>query len=179
MAPRGHQNNGPSIQRVRAAYWALVQSQPRRERWAKLNIVKQGAKVFLPYVRETHGPQLTPMFPSYLFVEISGPWYWLKSTFGVASVITNRGRPAEVPRTFVEELLRRHEEDGCIDMSPPLHQPATQEQITVRTGLFKGQQAVYLGRNAQGRRRALIDFLGNFYELSLRDHQIGPPDEPQ
>ncbi len=82
--------------------WTLVAAPQRKERCAQFNLVRQGFVVYCPMVRRQikHARMvsevLRPLFPGYLFVQISQEarsWRPILSTIGVRAVIRSGNRP--------------------------------------------------------------------------------------
>src|SRR3954467_475127 len=92
---------------ISSGRWFLVHARPHCETKADLNLRAQGFHTFMPQVQKTvrHARQLrtvrAPLFPRYLFVALDltrDRWLSIRSTFGVASLFTNReGFPVAVP----------------------------------------------------------------------------------
>src|SRR5690349_3057043 len=102
------------LETARCGRWYLVHTQPHQERKAELNLCMQGFSTFLPEFEKTvrHARRLRtvrrPLFPRYLFVNFDierERWLSIYSTFGVARLFAQDGRPLAVPRGIVEALL--------------------------------------------------------------------------
>src|SRR5271157_2980261 len=82
--------------------WTLVATSQRKERCAQFNLERQGFVVYCPMVRRQikHArlvsEVLRPLFPGYLFVQISQEatsWRPILSTIGVRALIRSGNRP--------------------------------------------------------------------------------------
>jgi Transcription termination factor nusG len=112
--------------------WIVARSHPSREVWAAEQCTRQGFSVFLPRILELNGrgarrvALAKPLFPSYLFIEIEQRWRPLLSTFGFRSVIMRGEAPDIVPLGVIEQLRRRQDPDGFIELPkrPPKRESA-------------------------------------------------------
>lgn len=146
--------------------WYVVQSLPRQEARAEMQLLRQGYRTFLPRMTKTvrHARKLRtvrcPVFPGYLFVALDlqkDRWRSVNGTFGVASLIMAESLPAPAPRGVVEKLLDYMDESGLARFDRDLREG---QAIRVLTGPF----ANVLGRldrlDANGRVRVLLDIMG-------------------
>src|SRR5579859_2346331 len=82
--------------------WFLVHTLPRSEQRARLHMEAQGFRTHLPQISKTvrHARKLrtvrVPLFPRYLFIVLDlgrDRWLSVRSTFGVACLVTCDDRP--------------------------------------------------------------------------------------
>jgi transcriptional antiterminator RfaH len=101
------------IPRPCGSYWAVVQTHPQAERWAKANLDRQGYTTFLPLmavrVRDRATPTLwhtvkRPLFTSYLFVVANQHWAPIASSRGVRKLLMSDGKPGRVDWWAIEAL---------------------------------------------------------------------------
>jgi len=146
--------------------WYLVQTQPRRETGADLQLSVQGFRAYLPQLIKTirHARKLrtvrVPVFPGYLFVilDISRDrWSPINGTFGVARIIAAENRPVPVPKGLIEEMLSRTGADGLAQLSHGL-QPG--QSVRVVTGPFAQLVGTLDRLDANGRVRVLLKTMG-------------------
>ena len=104
-------------------YWCAVQTHARAEDKAAFHLRRQGYEVFLPkYLkRRNHARRIdwvsSPLFPRYVFVAIdpeTTPWWAIRSTVGVSSLICFGDTPAAVPEKIISEIKARQNEKGLI-----------------------------------------------------------------
>jgi transcriptional antiterminator RfaH len=104
-------------------YWAVIQSHPQAESWARQNLIRVGYAVYLPLVlvqrRDRHTPSIIhrverPLFTGYLFVDldVADPWTPIRYASGVRQLLMSSGKPAKVPEAILKavqagEALRR------------------------------------------------------------------------
>lgn len=109
--------------------WFVVQSQPRKELFARANLERQEFRSFLPRIRKTvrHARRtretLAPLFPRYLFVSLDlglDQWRSVYGTFGVSRLVSDGFWPAPVPRGLVEDLIAATEQLGAIEFAEAL-----------------------------------------------------------
>jgi transcriptional antiterminator RfaH len=104
-------------------YWCAVQTHVRSEDKAAFHLRRQGYDVFLPkhLKRRKHARRIdwvsSPLFPRYLFVSIdpeTTPWWAIRSTFGVGSLVCFGDAPACVPTDIITEIKARQDEKGLV-----------------------------------------------------------------
>ena len=108
-------------------FWACARTEVQREAVAERHLALAGFATYLPKIKvERHGARAnghaaltTPLFPSYIFVSILEQWHAITTSIGVASLITNDGRPAHVPAHIIAELRARENGDGLIELPKP------------------------------------------------------------
>jgi transcription antitermination factor NusG len=123
--------------------WYVIQCNINCEKKAEFGLSEKGFVTYLPVLTKTvtHGRKKVeravtrPLFARYLFVashEREMPFYHLRSTNGVESIVRNDGIPLTVPADVVEDIMRR-EQTGEFDTT---RQPKTLEEV----GLTAGQE---------------------------------------
>lgn len=144
--------------------WILVRTAPRRERWAMRNIEAHGKRAFLPAIQHEGKSKVEPMFPGYLFVEArAGEWYYLKGTFGVASVVMDGDRPARVPIAVMRMLKGVTDAEGIMVV---LNERFTVGQrVKIQTGPFRDIIGVYIRSPGPQRVAVLLQLMQQDVEL--------------
>ncbi len=103
--------------------WCAVQTHVRSEDKAAFHLKNQGYEVFLPkYLkRRKHARRIdwvsSPLFPRYLFIFINpslSPWWSIRSTVGVGSLICFGDTPAVVPENIITDIKARQDEKGMV-----------------------------------------------------------------
>jgi transcriptional antiterminator RfaH len=142
-------------------HWIVAKTKGNRERYAAENVHRQGYEFYLPMLVSYRGRGrlkhaiVTPVFPSYLFVQIEDTWRFLLGTFGVTSIILNGKAPAILPLSVVTALKKR-EDNG-------FYSPAEMKQgsqIRISSGSFIDTLGIYQGQSAKERALILMEFLG-------------------
>lgn len=151
--------------------WGLVRTKQGQERSALLNVQNQGAEAWLPRVRYAPG-RLQPLFPNYLFVRVPPQWHFLKSTIGVASVLTHGGKPALVPRRVMRDLMRDQGREGFVDLCEDAKPLQSGDGVQVTRTAFVKQKGVYIAPAPGERVRVLLKFMGVDVEVELRRTDI-------
>jgi transcription antitermination factor NusG len=144
--------------------WIVARTKPGREAWAAENVARQGYTYYFPRIlaQRKRLARAEPLFHCYLFVQTSGAWKFLLSTFGVSGVVIFGETPSYLPQTEIDKF-RALEVDGLvqlpkIDLSTQRFKPG--QEVRVRGGVFSGFAGVYQGQDAREREKVLIDFLG-------------------
>jgi transcriptional antiterminator RfaH len=87
--------------------WTVVATPQRKERYAQLNLERQGFAVYCPMVRKrikharSESEVLRPLFPGYLFVQVcqeAASWRPILSTAGVRALILSGKKPVSADR---------------------------------------------------------------------------------
>ena len=124
--------------------WFAVQTKPRRESFASQNIEKLGIPVLQPrikferLIRGIARSASKPLFPGYFFSQFCPEVSFesVKVTRGVLRVVNSGGMPIPVPEKVIREIQDRIEEDGLIQIQPPVLTPGI--RVTIQSGPFEG-----------------------------------------
>ncbi|QRY80253.1 transcription/translation regulatory transformer protein RfaH [Pseudomonas sp. PDNC002] len=88
--------------------WYLIQTKPHQEPRAEENLMRQGFSCYRPVVGQGSRPQ--PLFPGYLFIRLDQQhdnWFPIRSTRGVARIVSFGAQPLAVADELVEEIRQR------------------------------------------------------------------------
>ena len=88
--------------------WYLIQTKPHQESRAEENLARQGFACYRPAVGQ--GARAQPLFPGYLFIRLDQQhdnWFPIRSTRGVARIVSFGVQPLPVPDALVEEIRQR------------------------------------------------------------------------
>jgi len=160
--------------------WYVVQSKPRKELFAGLNLENQGFQVFLPKIRKIvrHARRSrrveAALFPSYLFVALDLSWQRWRSvsgTFGVSHFVTDGNRPLPAPRGLVEELIATADRTGVVDLRPSL---TCGDDVRLLDGPFAGQIGRLMNLDEVGRADVLMNILGAPRQISVAASMLAP-----
>ncbi len=160
--------------------WYVVQTQPRKEAHAGVNLANQGFQSFLPRIRRTtrHARRthtgMAPLFPRYLFVSLDlgrERWRSVNGTIGVSRLVSHGPWPAPVPHGLVEELIGLTEEIGAIDLS---HALTPGEKVRFMSGPFAATIGRLVALDDAGRARVLLELLGSEREISVSAKTLAP-----
>ena len=159
--------------------WFLVQVKPNSHGLAYRNLKRQRISTFLPIhaITSRRGnrfvSELRPLFPGYLFVELevqSPVWRKINSTYGVNRVVSFAGgMPAIVPKSFMDALLRRCDEDGRVLSSD---QMLTGDRVEVVDGPFTDFVGTIEAIETGKRVWLLLDVLGQQARVQVGIEQV-------
>jgi len=158
--------------------WYLAQLKPNCANIAKHNLERQGFKSFLPLESYTkvRGGKFTaatrPYFPGYIFISInskSAPWRAIRSTNGIARLVSFNDTPAKIPHKIMTDILSASDERGIIQQHKDL-KPGDRVEIT------KGSLTGIIGTidqiAPQKRAWVLIDIMGKETRVSLKKENV-------
>lgn len=150
--------------------WYLVQTRPRQAERAEANLAYQGYSVFHPRVmvegirRGRRVPREEPLFPNYLFIRLRrwvDNWYPLRSTRGVARLVSFGDEPLAVDDAVVDEILRR------IEGQPITPTFEAGDSVEIVDGPLRGLDAIFKAHQGADRVLLLIDMLQRQVTLTL------------
>jgi transcriptional antiterminator RfaH len=150
--------------------WICCQTHPQAERWADVNLRRQGFTTYLPLVTVTRRDRVlptiarrveVPLFRSYLFVDLdTDHWTPIQHTRGVARVLLTNGKPGIVAEAAVDALRA-----ACANPAPDHHwAPGT--PCTPLLGPMAGLPAVVLHIHRDTATIGLM-FLGQLQQISM------------
>jgi len=103
--------------------WIAVHTRPHLEKLALENLNRQGYETYLPLCKKTrsHARKVelisSPLFPRYLFVGLKigiDSWTKIKSTKGVAGVVSFGTIPATISGRILEGIREREDSEGFV-----------------------------------------------------------------
>lgn len=146
-------------------FWTVARTHPNAEKIAIRNLVNQEFNYYQPKIieKKIRNQKLqqveSPLFPCYLFIQVTDRWNCLKSTHGIASIITMGSIPAIVRDSVIEQLKQR-EIDGYIQLPKP-KQLAVGDKVMINSGSFAGQIALVQRMPVKERQKVLLALLSN------------------
>jgi transcriptional antiterminator RfaH len=143
-------------------YWAVARTEVNRDAFACAMATAAGFVVFAPKVRTRVAKawRVTPLFPSYLFVQIVDQWHVLARTFGIARVVKFGDTPARCPDAEINKLMARADANGVIVL-PRKPRFVLGDKVRVTGGPLNGLDGLYAGMGAKERAAVLIQMLGS------------------
>jgi transcriptional antiterminator RfaH len=160
--------------------WYVVQTHPHSETKAAAHLERQGYATYLPRYRKRrrHARRIeivsAPLFPSYLFVAIDSltqRWRPIQSTIGVSRLVCNGEEPAVLPCVVIDELQRRHDDAGLVQLD--LQRRFTPgDEIRVVDGAFSACFGLFQGTADHERVAILLDLLGRKVRVLLDGNAI-------
>ena len=140
--------------------WYAVNTQPRREEVAELNLRRLGVETFFPRIREERVIRRRrevvtgPLFPGYLFArfDLATSFRAVNYARGVKQVVSFGAVPAPVDEEVLDAIKARLE-DGFVRLSPPALRPG--QAVRIEEGPLRGLDAVF-ERELTGRQRVVL-----------------------
>ena len=139
--------------------WYLIQTKPRQEARAQEHLQRQQFECYRPLKadaskrRGTRSYAEEELFPGYLFIrmdQVHDNWYPIRSTRGVARIVTFGGQPVPVQDELIEQIRQR-----LAAPTPTQRAVFTQgELVRITAGGFGDVEAIFLA--ADGTERAVI-----------------------
>lgn len=145
--------------------WVVVNTQPHKEILATENLERQSFSVYCPLVRKQirHARRvqdvLRPLFPGYLFVQMTPAvqrWQSIFSTFGVRTVVCCGERLSYLDDGFIRSLKSRELEGVIVRPESPY---TIGQQVRLSSGPFDGLVATIIDMNEKERLIVLMDLL--------------------
>lgn len=164
--------------------WACCYTHPQAERWALLNLTRQGFEAYLPLVTVTRRDRATPTirhrveipaFPRYLFVRIQSLWAPIRHTRGIAALLMIDGQPSIVAEAEIRALQAA---EALAATQPPENRYwAPGMPCSLRKGYaFEGLPAVVLDVHDNTALVSLM-FLGHLREISVSTDSLEPRED--
>ena len=151
------------------ARWYLIQTKPRQEARAQEHLQRQAFECYRPVKhgekkRGARGPSEEELFPGYLFIRMdqaSDNWYPIRSTRGVARIVTFGGMPIPVKDQLIEQIRQR--------LVAPPPQDTFQEGDAVRITAegFNEVEAIFLACDGDERAVILLNLLHREQKITL------------
>ena len=160
--------------------WAVVNTQPHRERTALENLARQDFHAYCPMVRKRirHARRaqdaLRPLFPGYVFVRVDPDlrrWRPILSTIGVRTVVCCGAQPSLVDDGFVRSLQAR-EIEGVVTRPVILLQIG--QEVRISGGPFDGLVATIIEMDEKERLVVLMDLLRRPTKVRIEAQSVMP-----
>ncbi|WP_417663670.1 transcription/translation regulatory transformer protein RfaH [Pseudidiomarina donghaiensis] len=159
--------------------WYVVRTKPRQETRARLNLENQDINAFLPEItlqkirRGKRTDVTEPLFPGYIFAELddyAGKFHKVRSTFGVAKMLTFGETPATIPDALIEEM--RHVNATTQQKAQQSAMPQVGEKVEITYGPFKGFIAEIVQLDGESRCIVLLNWLQKEVKATLEFSEI-------
>ena len=159
--------------------WYVVRTKPRQETRAKLNLENQDITTFLPEItlqkirRGKRTAVTEPLFPGYIFADLddyAGKFHKVRSTFGVAKLLTFGETPATVPDALIQEMHQVNAETQQKAQQSAM--PQVGEKVEITYGPFKGFMAEILQLDGESRCIVLLNWLQKEVKATLEFNEI-------
>ncbi len=150
--------------------WFVIQAKPGQLFKAQAELEQQGFETYLPLLKTEQikkGKRVeveAPLFPGYLFILLSkeeSNWRPIRSTRGVAKLISFGSEPAIVPMDVVNTIraqLRHTDAEQSFRKD---------DMVSISDGPFKDLQAVFIEYDGEQRAFVLLELLGRWQRMSV------------
>jgi len=160
--------------------WYVARTHPHAETKAARHLGRQGFEFYLPrYLKKRrHARRVEvvprPLYPGYIFVAVDHEmqrWQPIQSTIGITRIMCSGDQPAAVPQEVVEELMRREDEFGMIQLERRV-QFKPGDTVRVVTGAFSKYLGLYEGADERERVAILLSLLGRKVRVHLPSEMV-------
>ena len=144
------------------ARWYLIQTKPRQESRAQEHLQRQHFECYRPLKagepkrRSARALNEEELFPGYLFIrmdQVHDNWYPIRSTRGVARIVTFGGTPVPVQDELIEQIRQRLQ-------APAVKVPFKQgEHVLIKAGDSCDIEAIFLSPDGTERAVILLNLL--------------------
>lgn len=152
------------------ARWYLIQTKPRQEARAEENLQRQHFECYRPLkvsLQKKRSPRALSeeeLFPGYLFIrmdQVHDNWYPIRSTRGVARIVTFGAHPVPVQDELIEQIRQR--------LLSPEPRPTFQqgEHVLIKAGSFCDIEAIFLAADGEERAVILLNLLQREQKVTL------------
>ena len=168
--------------------WHLIYTKPNQEEVAKINLEKQGVKVFLPKIfrdniieGKNQKSIIEPLFSRYLFVKMkhdNSNYSFIRSTRGVSNfIIFGDLKTSCVPNKIIKEIKHFLDENDTFKEKIIRRDFESGDKLTIKKGSAKGLEAIFLHKSGKNRVKILINFINNSLSIDLPKEHIGKKKE--
>lgn len=161
--------------------WYVVQTKPRQESVAMENLQRQGYYCYCPMTeveRRQRGRWVCirePLFPRYIFIQLEegrDNFSPVRSTFGVAKLVSFGNEPATISETLVSAIREQENAMQKKNNTADIWSPGTRLQIT--EGPLAGVHAIFQEKNGTDRVVVLLSLLGKEIRTSIERNNLVP-----
>jgi transcriptional antiterminator RfaH len=159
--------------------WYLIQTKPRQENLAKINLDKQGYVTYLPRVLkrrrklQRYVEEASSLFPRYLFIQLndgSDDWGPIRSTIGVFRLVRFGHIPARVPDYLIENLKSREDTQGFQIIQKKSFKPG--DKVRIVDGPLEGYEAVIFSKSVKERTVLLMKLIESYIKIEVNDRYM-------
>lgn len=159
-------------------YWILLQYKVNSHKKAAKHLKNQGFEIFLPFheitkrKQKTFVKELRPLFPGYMFVNLTNKSKSLKSinsTIGVSRIVSFGNNPAIVPNDLISELALRCDKMGKI---MPLQNFIVGKKVEVINGPFTNFIGTIENIETNQRLYLLLNYMGQKTRIKVQKNDI-------
>jgi transcriptional antiterminator RfaH len=151
------------------ARWYLIQTKPRQEARAEEHLQRQLFECYRPLkaAEKKRGSRAAPveeLFPGYLFIRMNQThdnWYPIRSTRGVARIVTFGGLPVPVQDVLIDQIRQR------LQAPAPKVQFQEGEAVRITAEGFNDVEAIFLAADGDERAVILLNLLQREQKVTL------------
>ncbi|CUW37979.1 putative Transcription antitermination protein nusG [Magnetospirillum sp. XM-1] len=148
--------------------WFVVHTHANAEKTAASHLQRQHFDIYLPQYskRRSHARKVewvkAPLFPRYLFLRMDPeltPWFSIRSTVGVHSLVCRGGMPVPLGQMVIDEIRGREDDSGLVSLgeAAPF---ASGQRLEIVEGPLAEQLGLFQGLDDMNRVVLLLDLLG-------------------
>ena len=162
--------------------WYVIYTRPREEAVAEENLVRQGFQTYWPRYRKrsSHARRVqdvtASLFPRYLFARFdlaTAGWRVIRSTRGVAGLVSQGFDPTPVSERLVNDIQAREDKEGFVVLGRQIEFQKGQ-RIQLASEAFRGLDIVFEAKKDSERVVALLGLLGRQFEVAIPVSQVVP-----
>jgi transcription termination/antitermination protein NusG len=160
--------------------WFAVQTRPRHEKKVARSLQEKEIKAFLPLFSSTHCWSdrrrviHAPLFPSYLFVQISESLdvrVPILRTTGVVGIVGNRGVGATIPEEQIQAVQAILEQGIPFTSFPFLN---AGQRVRIRGGSLDGLQGILLAKNGDQSLVVSVETIQKSLAIRVAGYHVEP-----
>lgn len=160
--------------------WVVVNTHPHREHFALENLERRNFRVYCPLIRKRHSHArrvtevLRPLFPNYVFVQISPMlqrWRPILSTYGVRTLVRFGAELSTIDHGFIESLKAR-EIDGAVARPAIPYQIG--QAVQMAGGPFDSIVGTIIAMDAKDRLVVLLEFMNRVVKVQVESARVSP-----
>jgi transcription antitermination factor NusG len=172
----------PPVGQARTS-WFAVQTRPRHEKKVARSFQEKEIKAFLPLFSSTHCWSdrrrviHAPLFPSYLFIQVSDSQDTrvpILRTSGVIGIVGNRGAGAAIPEEQIQ-AVRAILEQGIPFTSFPFLNAG--QCVRIRGGSLDGLQGILVAKNGDQSLVVSVEIIQRSLAIRVAGYRVEPIDE--
>lgn len=153
-----------------SARWYLIQTKPRQEARAEEHLQRQQFECYRPLkaaAPKKRAPRVAceeELFPGYLFIrmdQLHDNWYPIRSTRGVARIVTFGAHPVPVHDNLIQQIRQR------LLSQEPKTEFQQGDIVRIKSGSFCDLEAIFLTADGEERAVILLNLLQREQKVTL------------
>lgn len=158
--------------------WSVVQTHQGSAAIAVVNLRRKGFEIYNPLVpkrvRRANGRVVEvqeQLFRNYIFCLYLDQWYDIRSTIGVAKLLSfGQDRPAEVSEQIINQLKEKENKEGLIELKKVKF--VLGDEIEIKSGPFVYHKGIFEGQRDGDRVAVLLSLLGAKRRVLVREDEL-------